>query len=82
MHTLVFWDEFNGMGGKLKIVRNMFLLILGIIGMVFGTIYSVKDIVDYFISPPEEGNYPTCEDTLGNETTTMSILENLNPIHQ
>ena len=82
MHTLIFWDEFHGMGGWLKIVRNMFLFILGMIGMVFGTIYSIKDIIDYFINPPEEGNYPICEDVLTNETTTISILDNLKPIHQ
>ena len=75
MHTLVFWDEFGGIAGKLRIVRNVFLFILGIIGMVFGTIYSIKDIIDYFISPSDEGNYPKCED-FNNETITT-----LNPDH-
>ena len=75
MHTLVFWDEFDGIAGKLKITRNVFLFILGIIGMVFGTIYSIKDIIDYFISPSDEGNYPKCED-FNNETITT-----LNPEH-
>ena len=41
----------------------MFLFILGIVGMVAGTIVSVKDIVDFFVHPPSDGNYPKCNDT-------------------
>ena len=47
----------------------MFLFILGIVGMVAGTIVSVKDIVDFFVHPPAEGNYPKCNDT----TTTTTF---------
>ena len=58
MHTMVFWEDFEGTSGKLKIARNLFLLILGIVGMVAGTIVSVTDIVDFFVNPPPGGNYP------------------------
>ena len=74
MHTLVFWDTFDGMVGKIKIGRNLFLCILGIIGMVFGTIYSIKDIIEYFINPSEEGSYPKCEDT--QDLTTLASNRN------
>ena len=70
MHTVVFWDDFNGISGKFKIGRNMFLFILGIVGMVAGTIVSVKDIVDFFVHPPAEGNYPKCH---YNDTTTSDF---------
>ena len=79
MHTLVFWDEFDGIAGKLKITRNVFLFILGIVGMVFGTIYSIKDIIEYFISPSDEGNYPKCAD-IDNETITTLNPEHFIPI--
>ena len=74
MHTIVFWEDFHGISGKYKIGRNMFLFVLGIIGMVAGTIVSVKDIVDFFVHPPPEGNYPKCNDTavLDFSTTTFS----------
>ena len=64
IHTLVFWNEFNGTSGKVKIARNLFLFCLGVIGMVAGTSYSIKDIVVYFIDPPEDGNFPRCSDAL------------------
>ena len=48
----------------------MFLFILGIVGMVAGTIVSVKDIVDFFVHPPAEGNYPKCH---YNDTTTSDF---------
>ena len=62
IHTIVFWHDFNGLSGKLKIGRNMFLMCLGIVGMVAGTITSVSDIVDFFANPPEGGNFPKCSD--------------------
>ena len=71
MHTMVFWEDFNGLSGKLKIARNMFLLTLGVVGMVSGTIVSVKDIIDYFVNESEGGGFPKCDDTF--ETTTMSF---------
>ena len=57
----------------------MFLLVLGIIGMVAGTIVSVKDIVDFFVHPPPEGNYPKCNDTSAldfSSTTFPTIFMN------
>ena len=48
----------------------MFLFILGIVGMVAGTIVSVKDIVDFFVHPPAEGNYPKCHH---NDTATSDF---------
>ena len=74
MHTLVFWDSFDGMVGKLKIGRNVFLCILGIIGMVFGTIYSIKDIIEYFIDQSDEGSYPKCNDV--QDLTTLASNRN------
>ena len=71
MHTLVFWESFDGMVGKIKIGRNVFLCILGIIGMVFGTIYSIKDIIEYFIDESDEASYPKCVD-IQNLTTLAS----------
>ena len=58
---MVFWEDFNGLSGKLRIGRNMFLLCLGVVGMVAGTITSVKDIVEFFANPPEGGNFPKCD---------------------
>ena len=43
----------------------------GIVGMVAGTIVSVKDIVDFFVHPPAEGNYPKCH---YNDTTTSDDI--------
>ena len=60
MHTMVFWNDFKGVSGKLKIARNTFLFVFGVIGMIAGTIISVKDIVDFLASPPPEGNFPKC----------------------
>jgi len=60
IHTIVFWEDFEGISGKLKIGRNIFLFVLGIVGMVAGTITSVTDIVKYFTEPQEGGNFPTC----------------------
>merc|ERR1712038_2252111 len=62
LHTMVFWEDFQGGWGKFKIARNMFLLFLGVVGMVAGTITSVKDIVEFFTDPPEGGNFPKCSD--------------------
>ena len=62
IHTMVFWEDFNGISGKLRIARNMFLLTLGIVGMVAGTITSIKDIIEFFTNPPEGGNFPKCSD--------------------
>ena len=70
MHTIVFWEDFHGISGKYKIGRNMFLFVLGIIGMVAGTIVSVKDIVDFFVHPPQEGNYPKGNDTPADFSST------------
>ena len=76
IHTLVFWNNFNGTSGKIKIARNMFLLFLGGIGMVAGTIYSVKDIVEYFVEPQEEGNFPKCNETSStNESSLIPFTE-------
>ena len=63
LHTMVFWEDFEGGWGKFKIARNMFLLFLGVVGMVAGTITSVKDIVEFFTDPPEGGNFPKCGDS-------------------
>ena len=63
MHTMVFWEDFNGVSGRLKIARNGFLFFLGIIGMIAGTIVSVTDIINFFVTPPEEGNFPKCNET-------------------
>jgi amino acid permease len=71
MHTLVFWEDFKGTSGKLKIARNMFLLILGIVGMVAGTIVSVTDIVDFFVNPPPGGNYPKCSNAITLNSTIL-----------
>ena len=60
IHTIVFWEDFEGISGKLKIGRNIFLFVLGIVGMVAGTITSVTDIVTYFTEPQEGGNFPKC----------------------
>ena len=60
IHTIVFWEDFEGISGKLRIGRNIFLFVLGIVGMVAGTITSVTDIVKYFTEPQEGGNFPTC----------------------
>ena len=40
----------------------MFLLTLGVVGMIAGTITSVKDIIEFFSNPPEGGNFPKCSD--------------------
>ena len=53
--------------------RNIFLLFLGIFGMVTGTIISVIDIVDFFVYPPPEGNYPRCNDTTPVNLTMQSF---------
>ena len=71
MHTMVFWEDFKGVSGKFKIARNIFLLILGIVGMVAGTIVSVTDIVDFFVNPPPEGNYPKCNSTNPEDITML-----------
>jgi proton-coupled amino acid transporter len=63
IHTTVFWKEFEGTSGKLKLARNIFLLILGILGMVVATVLSVKDIVEFFVNPPSEGNVLQCNNT-------------------
>merc|ERR1712150_77917 len=70
IHTLVFWEDFNGLSGKLKIGRNMFLLFLGVVGMVAGTFTSVRDIVEFFTNPPEGGNFPKCDES----STLQSIF--------
>ena len=62
IHTMVFWEDFSGLSGKLRIVRNMLLLLLGVVGMVAGTITSVKDIIEFFTDPPEGGSFPKCSD--------------------
>ena len=69
LHTLVFWEDFHGFWGRMKIVRNMFLLALGVVGMVAGTITSIKDIVEFFTTPQEGGNFPKCS-----EDTTLEAL--------
>ena len=83
IHTLVFWNEFNGTSGKIKIARNMFLLFLGVVGMVAGTIYSVKDIVVYFVEPQEDGNFPKCDETSSTNGSSLipfvEILQNIVP---
>ena len=60
VHTLVFWDQFSGVSGKLKVARNMFLLLIGVAGMVSGTIVSVEDIIDFFVNGSDEGKFPKC----------------------
>ena len=77
MHTVVFWEDFNGISGKFKIGRNMFLFILGIIGMVAGTIVSVKDIIEFFVNPPPEGNYPKCNDTSTPDASTTTLATSI-----
>ena len=74
MHTVVFWEDFDGISGKYKIGRNIFLFVLGIVGMVAGTIVSINDIIEFFVHPPAEGNYPKCNDTstFDFSTTTFS----------
>ena len=73
IHTVVFWNDFTGTFGKIKMARNIFLLFLGIFGMVTGTIISVIDIVDFFVYPPPEGNYPRCNDTTPVNLTMQSF---------
>jgi hypothetical protein len=34
MHTMILWEDFEGASGKSKITRNIFLYILGIVGIV------------------------------------------------
>ena len=53
-HTILFWDEFDGMKGKLAIARNGLLFLIGMAGMVSGTIVSVSDILDYFINGDDD----------------------------
>ena len=60
VHTIIFWDQFSGTSGKLKIARNMFLLFLGLAGMVSGTILSVKDIIEFFTEGSDGPNFPQC----------------------
>ena len=59
-HTIAFWDQFCGVSGKLKIARNMFLLFVGMAGMVSGTVVSVRDIINFFVNGSDEGNFPKC----------------------
>ena len=77
MHTMVFWDDFKGISGKLKIARNTFLCVLGVTGMIAGTIVSVKDIVDFFASPPPEGNFPKCDDVSPLNLTKLAFPTNI-----
>ena len=57
IHTLVFWDEFQGATGKIKMARNAFLFLLGVAGMVTGTVLSIRDIIDYYTNVEGEGEY-------------------------
>merc|ERR1712141_340358 len=62
------YNAYDGVSGRLKKARNGFLFFLGIIGMIAGTIVSVTDIINFFVTPPEEGNFPKC-----NETSSLNI---------
>ena len=61
------------MAGWLRIARNMFLFLLGIIGMVAGTIYSVKDIVEYFVGQNDDESFPKCDVTIVTNATVAPI---------
>ena len=74
MHTMVFWTDFNGVSGRLKVARNGFLFFLGIIGMIAGTIVSVTDIINFFVTPPEEGNFPKCNETSSFNATLLQHI--------
>ena len=56
-HTVVFWDQFQGVTGKIKMARNAFLFLLGVAGMVTGTVLSIQDIIDYYTNVEGEGEY-------------------------
>ena len=73
IHSIVFWDDFIGISGKFKIARNVFLLVLGIAGMIAGTIISVVDIVDFLVNPPPEGNFPKCNYTMSLNSTMLTV---------
>ena len=60
IHTMIFWNDFKGIYGTLKVARNLFLFFLGVVGMMAGTIYSIKDIVDYFVNSSDQENFPKC----------------------
>ena len=74
MHTMVFWKDFSGVSGRLRIARNGFLFFLGIIGMIAGTIVSVTDIINFFVTPPEEGNFPKCNETSSFNATLLQHI--------
>ena len=71
MHSIVFWDDFMGISGKCKIARNIFLLVLGIAGMIAGTIISVVNIIDFLLNPPKEGNSQKCNYTVSLNSTML-----------
>ena len=57
IHTVVFWGQFHGASGKIKVARNAFLLILGVAGMATGTGLSIKDIISYYANVEGEDGY-------------------------
>ena len=73
IHTTVFWEEFEGTSGKLKLARNIFLLAFGILGMLVATVLSVRDIVEFFVNPPTDGNFLKCNNTTSLNLGTLSF---------
>ena len=60
MHTVVFWDQFRGISGKVTIARNISFIIIGIVVMGSGLVFSTIDIVNFFVhgkEEEEEGGY-------------------------
>ena len=56
-HTVIFWDQFRGTIGIIKLARNLFLLFLGVALMIAGTIVSMRDIINYLVNGEEGSEY-------------------------
>ena len=49
--SMLFWEQRKGNTmGRLCLAKNAFIFIVGFLGFVTGTYYSVRNIVDYFES--------------------------------
>ncbi len=49
--SMLFWDQHTSSPtGKLVLAKNAIIFLVGFLGFVTGTFYSVRNIIDYFES--------------------------------
>jgi len=73
IHLMVNWEDFKGTKGKILILRNVFLFMVGFIGFITGTYVTLGQIINYFVTGHLPGEN-TSNSTMAANTTLFKLL--------